>query len=752
MTKRPAGALIGLADRGHNTQDEIKAASRALADDVFRSELSVPDIHCANCIRAIEKGLGAVEGVTHVRVNLSTRRAAVTWQGSVAPDLLAALDALGFAGHLTDSPAASKDPQLAALIKSLAIAGFCAINIMMLSVSIWAGADAGTRHAFHWISAALALVCLAFSGRIFFKSAWTAIRHCRTNMDVPISIGVILAFSLSLYDTIDGGRHAYFDAATSLLFFLLVGRTLDHMMRQRARTAVQGLERLAPRVVSILHDDGTISRIPLDAVETGMRISVAAGERIPVDGLVCGGQSDLDCALVTGESAPRPVSGGAAVQAGMLNITGPLTITASTRAEDSFLAEMVRMMEAAENGRAGYRRLADRMSAYYAPVVHTAALLTFAGWMFASSDLHMAITVAVTVLIITCPCALGLAVPIVQVVAAKRLFESGIMVKDGAAIERMAEIDAAIFDKTGTLTLGKPRLVASGAISPRDMEIAIAMAGRSSHPLSRAIADTGHGVDLSAADIAEHPGLGMEWRSEGTVYRLGRPVWALDAGLEAPTGGVAFTANGHLRGHFTFEDKLRPQARSAIDALRLSGIDLRILSGDEAGAVGRVARSLDIAKWEAGLMPGEKVARLKAMTLEGRKTLMVGDGLNDAPALGAAYVSMAPASAADIGRSAADFVFLRDSLDAVPAALYIARASRTLIRQNFGLALAYNALALPIAVSGYVTPLVAALAMSTSSILVVANALRLKAPTALAHGSPQNDRRIGLAQAPEPAE
>ncbi|AOO81839.1 cation-translocating P-type ATPase [Bosea vaviloviae] len=740
---------------GSAARQEIRLASRELGDGLKQTDFSVPGVHCAACIHAVETGLMRIAGVIHARVNLSTKRVAVKWRGEEPPDLLAALASLGYPGHLFETETDRADPERARLVRALAVAGFCSMNIMLLSVSVWSGAEPETRSAFHWISAALALPCLIYSGRVFFASAWSVLRYGRTNMDVPISIGICLAFGLSLYDTLHDGPHAYFDAATSLIFFLLIGRTLDHLMREKARAAVLGLMRLSPRGATVLRADGNRDYLPLAEIEPGMRIALTAGDRIPIDGVVEAGVSELDCAVVTGESAPRSVAAGAAVRAGTLNLSGPLTIVATARADDSFLAEMVRLMEAAEGGRAGYRRLADRAAALYSPVVHAAALLTFLGWMAVSGDWHHAITIAIAVLIITCPCALGLAVPIVQVVASRRLFENGIMVKDGSAIERMAEIDTVAFDKTGTLTFGVPRLVNADAIPPAVLAIAAEIARRSSHPRSRAIAAAAPQGGIAISEVREHAGLGIEARVDGQLYRLGRTKWAV---ADTQTGheddhddGTGLGRDGERLARFTFEESLRPRARAAVDALRAESIQIALLSGDTPIAVQAMAARLGIDDVAAGLLPSEKVERLAALGAQERKVLMVGDGLNDAPALAAAYVSMAPASAADIGRNAADFVFLRDGLDAVPAALSVSRAAGRLVRQNFALAILYNAVALPIAIAGYVTPLIAALAMSLSSVLVVANALRLN----VEYASPRRSiRRLPtkarLGPAPEP--
>lgn len=713
------------AERAAPSPEEMRLASRALGDGIRQSDLSVPGVHCGACIQKIESALAKLDGVVAARVNLSTKRLGVRWREDKVPPLVETLDRLGYEAHLFDPDAGKKDETLAELIRALGISGFAAANVMLLSVSVWSGAEGSTRDLFHWISALIAIPVLAFAGRIFFRSAWNGLKHGRANMDLPISIGVLLAYGMSLYETIHHGQHAYFDASVTLLFFLLIGRTLDHVMRERAREAVKGLARLAARGAMVLRPDGARDYLPVEEIEPGMRLLLAAGERVPVDARIEDGASDLDCSLVSGESAPQHVAPGAVIRAGTLNLTGPLTIRALVAAKDSFLAEMVRMMEAAEGGRTVYRRIADRASALYAPLVHLTAFLTFLGWMAVSGDLHHSITIAIAVLIITCPCALGLAVPIVQVVAARRLFESGIMVKDGSAMERLAEIDMVVFDKTGTLTVGAPRLLNAGTLPPRTLALSAAMAAHSRHPLSKAIARAGSAAPhLVLADIRELPGCGIEARSGDNLYRLGRAGWA--GANDSPEAGTVLTRNGQLLARFEFEDRLRDGAAEAVHQFTRQGLHMEVLSGDRPEAVSRLSAALGIEAFRAGVLPGEKAERVANLAASGRKVLMVGDGLNDAPALVAAHVSMAPATAADVSRNAADFVFLRESLATVPLALQISRDSGRLIRQNLTLAVGYNAIAVPIAILGHVTPLVAALAMSLSSVLVVVNALRLK--------------------------
>lgn len=701
---------------------------------------SVPAIHCGGCISAVEAALSPLPGVNSARVNLTLKRLTVLVER--AADIVAVEDTLersGFSATPIDPAEVfeQEDEQASsALLRALAVAGFAAGNIMLLSVSVWSGADGQTRELFHLVSALIAIPVVAYSGQVFFRSALKALRGGRLNMDVPISLAVLLALGMSLYETFTGGTDAYFDAAVTLLFFLLIGRYLDRRMRDKARKSVIGLSRLSARGGSRIAPDGGLVYTPVEDITPHMQLRIFPGDRIPVDGTILRGGSDLDRSLVTGESALVPVRPGDFVEAGTLNVTGSVDLLVTKPADQSFLSEVMKMLEAAENGRGGFVRIADRMARIYAPAVHLLALAAFIGWMVASGgDWHMSLTVAIAVLIVTCPCALGLAVPVVHVVGATRLFQNGILMRDGSALERLAEIDLAVFDKTGTLTMGDAGIAAVSGLAAADRARAKALAARSSHPASKAIA--GWLPDepvLDCGSAVEIPGYGVEARIEGELMRLGRPGWvaeiaaadkALPAGDPEPAGTIAFAVAGRRAGRFVLEETVRTDAEQTISALRRQGVPSEILSGDSPGAVARIGRALGIDALRSGETPQSKFARITALQQDGHKVLMVGDGLNDAPSLAAGHASMAPASASDIGRQAADFVFTRDSLEAVPFAIGIARRAGRLVRQNFGLAIVYNCIAVPLAVAGLVTPLVAAIAMSASSIVVVANSLRL---------------------------
>jgi len=697
-------------------------------------DLMVPDIRCAACMSAIERGLGALPGVASARVNLSLRRVHVRHDPArVESDaILARLEALGYRAKPFDTRAMSaidRDALGRDLLARMAVAGFAAMNVMLLSVSVWSGAEAATRDLLHWISALIALPAMAFAGMPFFRSAGAALAARRLNMDVPISLAVILAAGTSLYETALGGPHAYFDAGITLLFFLLVGRYLDHRTRAAARSAAAELTALSARAATVIGADGARRTVPAEALEPGSLVEVAPGERVPADGQVETGASDLDRSLVTGESTPEPVGPGSEVHAGMLNLSGPLRLRAKATGERTLLAEIARMVAAAEQGRTRYDRWADRAARIYAPGVHIAAALAFAGWLWATGDWRLAVSIASAVLIITCPCALGLAVPAVHAVAGGRLFRRGIFLKDGAALERLSGIDTVVFDKTGTLTEGHPRLVSAPPEDDPAWPLAAALAGASHHPLARAIAAEAEARGIAPAavtDLTEVPGAGVEGRRDGTLLRLGRADW-IGADLQSATT-VFFRQGAGTPIAFHFDEALRADAPELCQALRARGLNIVLLSGDNSEPVAAAAVATGIEDSHAGMTPAKKLEFLKSLKNRGRTILMVGDGINDAPALAAADVSMSPASASDVSRTAADLVFTGSALRPVQTAMDISQNAKRSAIQNFALAALYNAVAIPLALAGLVTPLIAALAMSGSSILVTLNAVRKAGP------------------------
>jgi len=701
--------------------------------------LVVENMGCPSCIQKIESALRQLPGVTLARVNFSTQRLQVEWAGGdiSADDIIAKLADLGHRAVPYD-PARMTDQsreESRALLRALAVAGFAAANVMLLSVSVWAGltSDMGpaTRGLFHWISALIAIPAVAYAGQPFFRSAAKALQGRRLNMDVPISLAVLLATGLSLYRSVIGEPLVYFDAALMLLFFLLIGRYLDRQARRRAQAA--GLNLLALRAVSaeVIEPSGRRRHVPVEALRPGMRLAVACGDRVPADSLVVAGRSALDASLVTGETLPQNVGPGDRVFAGTLNNAAPLELEVTAREADSLLAEIVRLMEAAESRRGRYVGLAERAARIYAPGVHLLALATFAGWMlFGDLGWEVALMNAVAVLIITCPCALGLAVPAVQVVAIGRLLRRGVLTKAGDALERLAEVDRIVLDKTGTLTRGVPRLANADEIAPEDLAAAASLAAVSRHPLSRALVAAA-GAPVAAVGVEERPGEGLRAKIDGQEARLGSPAWcglaaAPESGETSPSAAFWFRRGAAPAVCFRFNDELRPDAAATLAALRRLGLPLELLSGDREAVVATVAGRLKIDRYAAAQRPDEKIARLETLRRQGHRVLMVGDGLNDAPALAAAHVSISPSSAADISQTAADFVFQGESLAPLLDSYRVACQARRLILQNFGLAAAYNLVSLPLAMAGFVTPLGAALAMSTSSLVVTLNALRLR--------------------------
>ena len=720
-----------------DTSLDLRATRSDLALDLSRVNsarrltLSLPTIHCAGCISKIERDLTQVAGVLSARVNLTLKRVQVeACDALTAESLIAALNSRGFEAHELDEgtlASSATDRTSRELLTRLAVAGFAMMNIMLLSVAVWSGASDATRNLFHWIAAAIALPTIAYSAQPFFRTAWQALSAFRLNMDVPISLAILLAGGLSIFETAQGGPHVYFDAAVSLTFFLLAGRYLDNRTRSAARSAARELTALeVSRAVRLTASGDEI--VVVSELCVGDLVRVRPGVRVPVDGVITDGKSELDRSLLTGESLPVSAEAGMAVSAGEINLTGPLTVRVTAAGEDTSLRRMAALVALAETARNRYTSLADRAAAIYAPAVHLLALAAFVSWLAISGgDVRLALNIAVAVLIITCPCALGLAVPAVNTAASGRLFRKGFLIKSATALERLAEVDTVVFDKTGTLTDGTPELANPCDHGRSDLEIALALAVASSHPLATSLATAlrSRGVEPALlTDPREVPGQGIEAALRGVRVRLGRAGWT---GATPRSETATYLAVGDEPPlAFTFTDRLRPGAEEAVRSLKEAGMNVILLSGDTAPAVADIAARTGIETWHAGVLPHEKASQVAFMAADGRRVLMIGDGLNDTAALATAHVSISPASALDASRVASDIVLLGRDLRPLVDAARVARSATRRIRENFAIAVLYNCVAIPVALVGLATPLVAALAMSASSITVSLNALRLR--------------------------
>ena len=732
------------------------------ADGTHSLSLAVDGLQCGACVWLIESVLAREPNVTAGRVNMTSRQLRLSWTGPAADaaHLVGAVERLGYRLVPFDAQAlsAAQDITGRTLLRALAVAGFAAGNVMLISIGLWAGEAAGwltgmgpaTRDLLHWVSALIALPAIAYAGRPFFKSAFAALRNGRTNMDVPICVGIVLVSVMSLTETIAHAQHTYFDSAISLLFFLLVGRVLDHRARGQARATAEQLLTLRAADATVLLHDGTTERRPQQAIVQGDRVLVGMGERIGADGIVERGTAPLDTSLVTGESLPATAAPGTAVFAGTLNLGEPLVVRATATGDTTLLADCVRLIEAAEARRSRFVVLADRVARLYAPAVHATALTTFLWWYFAASaPLVQSLLTACAVLIVTCPCALALAVPAVQVIATSRLFRLGILMKSGTALERLAEVDIVVFDKTGTLTEPTLALVQSG-FDQDTLRAAAALAAHSRHPLARSLLAAA-GPVVAAEDVTEVPGQGlMSERHLGpfldvmagagpsptnspattdkrSTARLGSRAFCGIVG-DSPSIGpeLWFARPGRAPVRFAFAEQPRPDAAETVAQLHALGLAVKLLSGDNAGAVEAIARTVGIADWHAGCSPIEKAAAIEALGRQGHRVLMVGDGLNDSPSLAAAYISASPASAADISQTVADAVFQGLNLAPVAIAIRTARRARSVMRSNLAMAIGYNFLMVPLAVAGWITPWLAAAAMSSSSLLVMANSFRAR--------------------------
>ena len=713
---------------------------------MFRIEhFVVEGLHCPKCIREIEGTLGENDKIKNARVNLSTQRLAVEWKEAVkdtlqnSEEVISALEKIGFKAFpfKTTNAQLEGDKVGKSLLKAMAVAGFAAANVMLLSVAVWDGGEMNesTRSLMHWVSALIVLPAATYAGMPFYKSAWNALKGRRLNMDVPISLAVILTCGMSLFQTYLKATETYYDAAVMLLFFLLIGRFLDQKMRNHARSVAHNLMSYKESKATLLHEDGHTEEIATEMLVPNQIIQVIPGGKIPADGTVISGMSDIDTSLVTGETVPQKAEKDTEVFAGTINVNGTLNIKITSTTGNTLLDEIIELMETAEQGRAKYVRLADRAASIYAPLVHFLATATFLGWLlFSNVGWQGSLINAIAVLIITCPCALGLAVPVVQVVASSRLFKSGILVKAADGLERLAEVDTVIFDKTGTLTLGQPELANADDenVTPFNLELAAKLAKTSSHPLCRALIVACHDRDIptiaTESEIHEEPGMGLKATVNNITVKLGNREWCGINQNYLPNNRYSelwLKAEGAKPVLFCFKDRMREDALDVVHWFLRRQLKVILLSGDRKDVVDEAAEELGLSRYKYECKPQEKIEIIERIKASGDKVLMIGDGINDAPALSAANVSISPSTAAEVSQNAADFIFQSQKLDSVVRAYQVSLNSRKLVFINFALAAIYNMIAVPFAAAGLLTPLIAAIAMSLSSIVVTANALRL---------------------------
>lgn len=689
-------------------------------------------MHCASCMRMIENALYGDARVTYARVNLTSEKLTFSWEGD--PEhcnaLLQLVVDLGFKVKEFKSSSNLEDfkNRKNMLLKALAVSGFAIGNIMLISIILWTTSTKemgyATQSLFHWISAFISLPTIIYSGRPFFISAFRALKKWNSNMDIPISLALLLTSFMSLLETINHGEYVYFDSAVMLLFFLLVGRYLDVCARGKAKETAEKLLSMLEGVATVI-EDGKQKLVPIRDLYENMVVLVASGENIPADGIVIKGSSEIDVSLITGETLPEKVKKGSKVFAGTVNISSPIQFKVLKSSDKSILSNIISIMDNCQQSQAQYVSMADTVAKFYTPFVHTISGITFLGWYFLQNlDWQASLLNSVTVLIITCPCALGLAVPIVQVLTSSWLMKKGILIKSGNALEKMASIDTIIFDKTGTLTLGKPIL--QGDYEEEDLRLAASLAVHSKHPLSKAISENYKG-ELFNLTIKELPGKGLEAVFEGCKVKLGSRSFCgnKNAKKEKFFLELWLHKEGSKKVLFKFTDQLRVDSKEVIKKLKHLNIKILLLSGDRKEVVENIAKELEILEYYDSLLPVDKFNKVEELKKEGHKVLMIGDGLNDAPSISAADVSISPCTAVDITQNEADIIFQSENLSSILDIYNMSLYSNILVKQNFVLAFTYNFIAVPFAVMGYVTPLLAAIAMSTSSLLVIINAFRI---------------------------
>ncbi len=701
--------------------------------------LILEGIVCAACVWLNERHVKSLPGVIDFSVNYSTHRARVTWDNTRIrlSEILEAIAAIGYHAHPFDP---GRQEQLykqerTRALRRLAVAGLGMMQVMMLAVALYAGEaegmDAGLRQFLRWVSLLLTVPVIVYSARPFFASAWRDLKRRRPGMDVPVTLAISGAFLASAWHTVTGRGEIYFDSVTMFTFFLLAGRFLEMGARHRAGQAAEELVKLLPATAARLGPDGE-QRVPVADLKAGDRVLVRPGESVPADGRVVEGRSSVDESLLTGESRPCLRQPGDLLVGGTVNNESPLVMEIEKVGEETVLSAIVRLLDRAQSEKPSVARIADRVAGWFV----VGLLLLAAGvalWWWQHDPAH-AFAITLSVLVVTCPCALSLATPAAVTAATGALTRLGVLTTRGHALETLARATHMIFDKTGTLTEGRLTLTGVEVLGALDRErclqLAAALEQASEHPIAAALRREA-GEVVAVEGLEATPGDGIEACIDGRRYRIGTAAFV--AGLWGDTadgtglpGGVVLGDEQGLLAHFRFSDPLREQAREAISSLRELGLEIELLSGDEEEAVREVADRLDIEHARARCRPEDKLARIRELQSAGAVVAMVGDGVNDAPVLAAAQVSIAMGGGTQLAHASADMVLLSEQLAHLADAVRTSRRTLAVIRQNLGWALGYNLLAVPLAASGQIAPWMAAIGMSASSLVVVLNALRLR--------------------------
>ncbi len=759
----------------YDNPDIQKTFVQQEGEQVREASLILEGITCAACVWLNERHIRSLPGVLQVGINYSTHRARVRWDNSQIrlSQILQAISAIGYLAHPYDPSRQQEllEAERKRQLRRLGLAGVLGMQVMMVSVALYAGDFYGMeshyRSLFNWLNLVLTLPVLLYSAPPFFQSAWRDLKHRQAGMDVPVSLGIGLAFAGSLWTTLFGGQHVYYDSVVMFVFFLLLARYFELMARRRSAHAAESLVQMLPAMATRLHEDGTETLVAVVELSPGDTVLVRPGDSIPADGTVLSGRSSVDESLLTGESLPLPKRSGDTVAAGTVNIESPLTLRVDKLGQDTLLSHILRLLERAQTEKPAITQLADRTAAWFVLAVLLLASSVALFWWQYAPDAWLAITLSV--LVVTCPCALSLATPTAVTAATGTLTQHGLLTTRGHALETLARATHFVFDKTGTLTDGQLHVLDMQTFSALSrahcLSYAAALEQHSEHPLGKAlvafaasttptsttstssvtevteVTEVTNSVtdrrSLSTSEVSNHPGQGLSGMIDDQLWYIGTHVFIqTQTGLKPDAQRLAnLQAQGHslvwladsqqIHCAFALGDQVRPGAQELIKSLHSSGKQVLLLTGDHAACAQRVAQSVGITQVFANLSPDDKLSQVKALQAQGATVAMIGDGVNDAPVLAAAQVSIAMGGGTQVARASADMILLSEDLQNLVQGIDTAQKTLRIIRQNLAWAVAYNLLALPAAAFGWVQPWMAAIGMSGSSLLVVANALRL---------------------------